>query len=343
MSAPTFPIIDSHIHLYPADELDTLAWCTPDNALANQRSVSEYKEAVGSSSPALRGFVFVETDRKNDSGNDWTQPLAEIEWLKRIVEGKPKSGQGHSPEDSKLVLGIVPWAPVHLGPKKLHEFLEKAAEVAGEETWKRVKGVRYLLQDKEQGTMLKEDFVQSLKLLGKLGLAFDLGIDQHRRGRWMLEEAVELVDRCHTGVDDDEKVVFILNHLCKPDLTIINPNDPAFIAWRTAMFTLSKADNVYMKLSGLFWEMPESLTAQNPSEIFMGSFAWLAVILAAFGASRTMFGSDWPVCTARVDGAWEKWRLVVDKMCYMATMSEDDQKLLWGGTAAKAYGLDVEE
>lgn len=37
-----------------------------------------------------------------------------------------------------------------------------------------------------------------------------------------------------------------IDHLCKPDLTTLNTNDPGFVAWRTAMFTLSKADNVYM-------------------------------------------------------------------------------------------------
>ncbi len=68
------------------------------------------------------------------------------------------------------------------------------------------------------------------------------------------------------------------------DLTIINPTDPSFIAWRTAMFTLSKCSKVYVKLSGLLSEMPESLRTRSPQDIFMAAFPWLAVVLAAFGA-----------------------------------------------------------
>ena len=43
------------------------------------------------------------------------------------------------------------------------------------------------------------------------GFVFDLGIDQHRRGRIQLEEAVDMIDRAHDGVPEDEKVVFILS------------------------------------------------------------------------------------------------------------------------------------
>jgi L-rhamnono-1,4-lactonase len=144
-------------------------------------------------------------------------------------------------------------------------------------------------------------------------------------------------------------LTFPPDHLCKPDLSIINPADPAFIAWRTAMFTLSKCDEVYIKLSGLFNEMPPALRTRAPTDVFLAAHPWMAVLLAAFGASRTMFGSDWPVCTAAFEGeedqgaAWAKWRAVVEKVAYMASLEEEDEKMLWGGTAMRAYGLEVEE
>ncbi|KAH8881574.1 amidohydrolase 2 [Thozetella sp. PMI_491] len=336
----SIPIIDSHIHLYPASELDTLAWCTPDSPLAKQHSLEEYAAATGS--PAnLRGFVFLETDRKNAESSDWTQPLAEIGWLRRIAAGEPRPGEGHGPDDAKLVLGIIPWAPVDLGPAKLQEYLSKAEETAGP-VWGKVKGFRYLLQDKPNGAMLTDEFIEGLKLLGKQGLVFDLGVDQHRRGRIQLEEAVDMIDRAHEDVEEDEKVVFILNHLCKPDLSIINQTDPAFIAWRTAMFTLSKCKKTYMKLSGCFSEMPDSLKKKTAEEVFVDIFPWLAVVLAAFGPNRIMFGSDWPVCTVGVDdGAWEKWRKVVARTCDMASLTVDEQARIWGGTAQEAYSLEL--
>lgn len=40
------PIIDSHIHLYPASELASLAWCPIGHPLREQHSVDEYKAAA---------------------------------------------------------------------------------------------------------------------------------------------------------------------------------------------------------------------------------------------------------------------------------------------------------
>lgn len=130
--------------------------------------------------------------------------------------------------------------------------------------------------------------------------------------------------------------------MCKPDLTVYNVlTDTNYIAWRTAMFTLSKSSKTYMKLSGGFPEMTESLKSQSAEDIFMAISPWLSVVLAAFGPSRIMFASDWPVCTVGVDGAWSKWQKIVERLCYMASLSDEDKKMIWGGTAIEAYGLEL--
>ncbi|KAK1754793.1 hypothetical protein QBC47DRAFT_453028 [Echria macrotheca] len=331
------PIIDSHIHLWPSAEASAHAWHTDDHPLAGQRSIADYHAATGTPT----SFVLIEADRKNADSKDWTQPLAEISWARRIVEGNPNPDEGHTAEDAKLCLGIIPWAPVVLGASQLEKYLATAEDAAGPGTWAKVKGFRYLLQDKPNGTALGDDFIEGLKVLGKKGYVFDLGVDQHRRGRLQLEEAVEMIDRAHEGVEEDEKVVFILNHLCKPDLTIISQTDPSFIAWRTAMFTLSKCHKTYMKLSGCFAELPDSLKARPAEAIFSAILPWLAVVVAAFGPSRIMFAGDWPVCTIGVgDDAWKKWHKVVEMVCDLAGLSKEDQEMLWSGTAKKAYKLD---
>ncbi|KAK3360175.1 hypothetical protein B0T25DRAFT_534947 [Lasiosphaeria hispida] len=336
-----FPTIDSHIHLYPESELSSLAWHTPSHPLTGRHSVAEFQTAT-SSPPELDGFILVEADRKNDDSKDWTAPLQEIAWARRLLAGTPDADDGFKPADAKQCLAVVPWAPVPLGAEKLAEYLAKAEEAAGSpEVWGRVKGFRYLLQDKPSGTALGDGFIEGLKLLGKRGYVFDLGVDQHRRGRAQLEEAVEMIDRAHDGVAEEEKVVFILNHLCKPDLTVISQTDPSFIAWRTAMFTLSKCRRTYMKLSGCFSELPDSLKARPAADIFSAILPWLAVVLAAFGPSRIMFASDWPVCSVGVgDDAWQKWHKVVEMVCDLAGLSEEDQRMLWSGTAKAAYNLN---
>jgi len=109
------------------------------------------------------------------------------------------------------------------------------------------------------------------------------------------------------------------------------------------MFTLSKCRRTYMKLSGCLAEMPESLRARSPEDIFSAILPWLAVVVAAFGPARIMFASDWPVCTVGVggdEGAWTKWHRVVEMMCDMAGLSEEDQQRLWAGTAREAYNID---
>lgn len=109
-----------------------------------------------------------------------------------------------------------------------------------------------------------------------------------------------------------------------------------------------------MKLSGAFAEMTPALRAQkSPSHIFQSLLPWLGVVLATFGPRRLMFASDWPVCTVGLeqektkdgeeeneeDEAWPKWREVVEKMCWMATLSDDDRAMIFGGTAKEAYRL----
>ncbi|EEY14281.1 amidohydrolase family protein [Verticillium alfalfae VaMs.102] len=346
-----YPIIDSHIHLYPSSEVDSLAWATAENPIAAQRSVDEYRAATGNPSN-LKGFIFLETDRKHDlasgaaDGSGWEAPLAEVAWLRRIAEGTPREGEGHSAADASLCLGIVPWAPLPSGPEVLDRYLDRVQEVAGPVAWPKIRGVRYLLQDKPHGTGIEYDFVRSLQLLGRRGLTFDLGVDQHRRGKQQLEDALVMIQLAHKDVPDDEKVTVIVNHLCKPDLTVINTADPSFQHWRNAMYSLSKCDKTYMKLSGGFAEMAPSLSSQPPDAIFEALFAWLGIVLATFGPRRTMFASDWPVCTVRdggaVDGAsWRKWKLLIERMCYMATMDPEDQAELFACTALRAYGIEL--
>lgn len=343
------PVIDSHMHVYPASETDSIAWHTPDHPLAGQHSLDQYRAATRQA-PSLLGFVFVETDRKSnvdnsemgDGSKGWDAPLQEIRWISRVALGTPREGEGHNEDDKRLCLGIVPWAPLPGGVHLMEEYLALAEEAAGE-AWSRVKGFRYLLQDKPHGTMLEDSFVEAAKLLGRRGFVFEVGVDQHRRGKRQLEELVTFVERVHDGVPEDERVTLILNHLCKPDLTIYNlTSDPGFTAWRTAMYTLSKDARVYVKLSGAFSEMTDALRREPANRVFESTLGWLGVVLATFGPGRIMFGSDWPVCEVGFegeDGAWVRWRDVVERMCWMATLGDEERAMIFGGTAKKAYGL----
>ncbi|KOS20223.1 L-rhamnono-gamma-lactonase [Escovopsis weberi] len=344
------PIIDSHVHIYPQSEVPDLAWCTPEHPLASQHSLDQYKQTTRTA-PSLLGFVFVETERRHDlaagpSGAGWDGPLREVRWLRRVALGEPLDGEGHAAPDARLCLGIVPWAPVPSGPDALEQYLARVRDEAGD-AWPKIRGFRYLLQDAPHGTMLQQPFIDSLKLLGRSGFSFEVAVDQHRRGKRQLEEVLEMIGRAHDGVPEDERVTFILNHLCKPDMTLYNvTSDPSFTAWRTAMYALGKSSKTYIKLSGAFSEMTPAMRAQDPSAIFQSLLAWLGIVLATFGSRRIMFGSDWPVCTVGFEGthegkdaAWPKWREVVEKMCWMASLDDEERAMIFGGTAKEAYRL----
>ncbi|KAM3074221.1 L-rhamnono-gamma-lactonase [Clarireedia jacksonii] len=213
-----YPILDSHIHLFPASELTTLAWNEPSNPLYKQYSLDEYTAATASASSSLEGFIFLETDRINDlaagekDGSGWTHPLQEVSWLKRIALGLPREGEGHTKEHAKLCKAIVPWAPVPSGAEVLERYVERVREEAGE-AWEKVRGFRFLVQDKARGTMLEEKFIEGVKWLGKKGFVFDLGVDLHSGGKWQLEEAAQMMDRVHDGVSEEERVTVVISEL----------------------------------------------------------------------------------------------------------------------------------
>jgi L-rhamnono-1,4-lactonase len=210
-----YPIIDSHIHLFPKSELDTLAWSDAASPLYRQHSVDEYEVATGSP-PSFEGFIFLETDRKHDlqtgadGGRGWEMPLMEVDWLKRIALGTPRDGEGHSAEQKNLCLAIVPWAPVPSGAAVLERYV-KEVEKHAEGSFGKIKGFRYLVQDKPRGTMLQDGFIEGLKWLGRKGYVFDLGVDQHSGGKWQLEEAAEMVQKAHEGVEEADKVTFVIS------------------------------------------------------------------------------------------------------------------------------------
>lgn len=215
------PIVDSHIHLFPKSHLKTLAWYSPSSPLNSQHSIDEYKAACAScigpnalKPGPLRGFVFIETDRISGiEPTQWDHVLDEVAFVSRIAQGRPLPGEGHSPADKALCLGIVPWAPLPAGPDVLKSYLEKVRQQVSKDTqadvWNLVCSVRYLVQDKPPGVMLKPKFIESLKWLSEQGLTFDLGVDQRRGGLWQLEEAVQMLEQVNR-VDGGQKPVRVI-------------------------------------------------------------------------------------------------------------------------------------
>ncbi|KAK3370243.1 amidohydrolase [Podospora didyma] len=339
------PIIDSHIHLWPASEQESLAFYEPDGPLAGQHSLDEYLHETSAHRSQLTGFVFVEADRKNDASKDWTFPLQEIAFAGRITAaGKDSRSEngGYTPS----CLAIIPWAPMNLGSEKLEAYLAAAEQEAGPDVWTKVKGFRYLLQDKPDGTGLTDGFIDCLKLLGRKKFVFDVGVDARVRKGSQLLEAVQMVTRAHEGVEEEDKVVFIFNHLLKADLSSTNLQDSLFQGWASCIRELGKCSHTNMKLSGFFGLIPEDKRIIDDYQTHCQTLSpWFAEVLAAFGSARIMYGSDWPVCNVGHHGldsgkAWNKWYGILGQVCLGTGLSFDDVKRIFGGTAREAYRID---
>jgi L-rhamnono-1,4-lactonase len=346
-------IIDSHIHLWPqsASNESGHTWMTPGMPLAKQHVLSDYyqasqQDATESSNVKVDGVVYVETDRRYDApfGDlaQWAEnPLYEVKFVRSIVEGK------YGERDSHILRGIVLWAPMNQSPETLRQWLRLVEEAAGAETWKRIKGFRFLLQaihDQEEfkALVLGDDFAANLKILGEHGLSFDVGVDQHSGGPWQLELVYIAMQRAHEGVSDEQKVLFIINHLCKPDFS--NVTTPGrehidYYRWTQSIEKMSHMSKTYIKLSGAFSELPERPTSKT--DVAAQIKPWVQQALKYFGPARVMFGSDWPVCNVNGpdDGSpWVLWASTVEKLLN-DLVGTTEQERVWSGTAVEAYRL----
>jgi L-fuconolactonase len=132
-----------------------------------------------------------------------------------------------------------------------------------------------------------------------------------------------LADTIHF-VDEHPRQAFVLNHVAKPLIAagVLEP-------WAMRMRELGRRENVSCKLSGLVneanWKTwtPETLRP------------YLDVAVEAFGTTRLMAGSDWPVSLLAT--TYAQWFGVLES--YFAGFSEPERAAIFGGTAIEVYGL----
>jgi L-fuconolactonase len=119
----------------------------------------------------------------------------------------------------------------------------------------------------------------------------------------------------------------VLCHGAKPVVAEWTPGDADFRGWTAGIARLAK-QGCYMKLSGI---MTESGEGWRPADVK----PYVDAILDAFGAERTMWGSDWPVINR--GGGYTKWLDAISKLT--AHLSAHERARLFGGTATEFYRL----
>jgi L-fuconolactonase len=204
-----------------------------------------------------------------------------------------------------FIRGVVGWVP--LTEPTLNAVLERLCE------HRELKGVRHVVHDEpDDDFILRANFNQGIQQLQGFGLVYDVLIFERH-----LPQTIQFVDR-HPGQ------IFVVDHIAKPRI-----QTKELSPWRERIVELARRDNVYCKISGMVTEA--SWTDWKPEDLK----PYFDTVLAAFGARRLMFGSDWPVLL--VASSYASWADSVRK--FMSPLSSAEQDRIMGGTAFEVYKL----
>lgn len=175
-------------------------------------------------------------------------------------------------------------------------------------------GVRPMIQDiPDEGWMLRPDLAWAFEAVQELDLAFEaLGFPRH------LGNFRRLLSR-YPGMR------VVIDHCMKPQIR--DPAPEAFAEWAEGMRSLAEGSGAFCKLSGLVTESGGwSVEKLRP---------YAEHVIAAFGASRVMWGSDWPVC--QLAASYGEWRGAAEALT--ASLPSGEREAIFGGAAQAFYRI----
>ncbi|MEV4312455.1 amidohydrolase family protein [Actinocrispum sp. NPDC049592] len=209
---------------------------------------------------------------------------------------------------TELIGAVTGW--VDLTQPSVAEDLAKLKAGPGGE-W--LRGIRHQVQGEPDPRWLCRDDVQrGLAAVFEAGLLYELLILPQQ-----IPAAVETV----AAFPD---APFVLDHCAKPPIA-----SGSLEPWATAIRELAGFENVVCKLSGLVTEADWTQWTVD------GLKPYADVVLDAFGPSRLMFGSDWPVCL--LAGSYADVVGAAEELTSGLTLVE--QAEVFGGTASRVYQL----
>lgn len=176
---PSFPIIDTHVHFWDADQVP-IPWTASVPAL--NRPFLPDDVTLHADPIEIEAIVFVEADVAPGANVD------EAAWVAGLAEADPR------------LQAIVAHAPLEKGAGAEADLEALSAQPL-------VRGIRRLIQhEPDPAFCLEPGFVEGVKLLPRFGLHFEICIFHPQ-----FASAVELVRRC-------PEVRFVLDHIGKPGI-----------------------------------------------------------------------------------------------------------------------------
>ncbi|MEM9796140.1 MAG: amidohydrolase family protein [Pseudomonadota bacterium] len=207
-------------------------------------------------------------------------------------------------DETDWIAGVVGWIDFEEPGQRAE--LERLAKHP------KFKGLRPMIQDiPDNDWMLRDDLAWAYGALTDLGLRFDaLGFPRH-------------LDTFHTLLTRHPDMPTVIDHCMKPDVARQDID-----RWAEGMARLARDTRAYVKLSGLVTEAAEHWAAEDLKP-------YVDHILEHFGPDRILWGSDWPVCRLRAE--YDVWLGAAEALT--AHLDEDARAAIFGGTAARFYGL----
>jgi L-fuconolactonase len=208
-------------------------------------------------------------------------------------------------DENSFIAGVVGWVDLM--------SLETASQLEELTGHPKLKGVRHLVESEpEDDWLVHSEVLSSLRLLSAFNLSFDLLV--HTRH---LKYARQVAEEC-------PDLALVIDHLAKPQIA-----RGEFEEWARELRPLAAYSNVCCKLSGLVTEANWSTWTTDDLRPYVD------YALQLFGAERLLFGSDYPVCL--LAASYE--RVLQSFQELLKDLSGDDRDRIFGGNAARFYGL----
>jgi L-fuconolactonase len=287
---PMLPIVDTHQHLWDLKKF-RLPWIEEGKPLARSFVLTDYAQATAGLNVVKTVYMEVDVEP--------AQQVAEAEYVIELCK-RP---------DTIMEAAVISGRPASDDFAKYVARFKNSAYI---------KGIRQVLHVKSTppGFCLDKKFVQGIRLLGDVGLSYDLCMRPDD-----LLDAAKLIEEC-------PGTRFILDHC---------GNGPVFeqdrTKWQKGIAAVAKHKNVVGKVSGIIVQTEgKKWTPDDLAPVIKHT-------LEVFGPDRVMFAGDWPVCT--LGATYKQW--VEALKTIVADRSEAEQRKLFHDNALRVYQLERDE
>ena len=270
-----------------------------------------------------------------DRGPEEMRPVGEVEFANGIAA---MCGSGVFGK-TRVAAGIVGHADMMLG-SRVEPVLTALMHAGGD----RFRGIRHGVSWEAEaanlrpnpltraGMLADKTFREGVSVLGRLGLSYDVSLYHTQIG--------EVAD--FAGALPNTRIV--LNHVggVLGLGSYRSRQDEVFSRWASSIKGLAARPNVFVKLGGLgqsYTALRFDGDARPPSseEVAARFRPYVETCIAAFGASRCMFESNFPV-----DKISYSYHVFWNACKLMAKGASSTEKAdLFAGSAARFYRLDV--